>query len=155
MQHPINLMLCQDSSIKALSDLLNSWLRKSLDYDLVMLTISDKEIPSKINECTLHTLPAVVKDLCRSHVGLRSSILRCYVWTASVLEVFSRKAQDWHNQPKAFQGKVKQPTQSTVSTVSTVSKNQHQAKIVMNVVTTELYAWIYRNAFTHMLFMMS
>ena len=74
MQHPINLMLCQNSSIKALSDLLNSWLRKSLDYDLVMLTISDKEIPSKINEFTLHTLPAVVKDLCRSDVGLRSSI---------------------------------------------------------------------------------
>ena len=39
-----------------------------------MLTISDKEIPANINELTLHTLQAVVKDLCRSDVGLQSNI---------------------------------------------------------------------------------
>ena len=45
-----------------------------------MLTISDKEIPAKINEFTLHTLQTVVKDLCRSDVGLQSNIFWCLLF---------------------------------------------------------------------------
>ena len=105
-----------------------------------MLTISDEEISSKINQFTLHTLPAVVKDLCRSDVGLQSSILRCLLCMNSFTarSCFFFKKGTSLTQPA--QGQVKQPK------ASIVNKSQPQAKIVVHVVAQN-----YLHGYTEML----
>ena len=88
------------------------WLAQVLDFGRVLITIL-----SCWQSLIKRFLPKSTNSLCtRYRLWSRTSVVRmwaceaafcdaCYVWTASVLEVLSRKAQDWHNQPKAFQGK--------------------------------------------------
>ena len=147
MQHPINLMLWQNSSSI-------EWLAQFLDFgkDLIKIFSCWQSLMKRF-------LPKSTNSLCtRYRLWSRTSVVRmwackaafcdaCYVWTASLLEVVfsSRKAQVWHNQPKHRSNNQSKHSKQKSAPSKDGNACSHSGTMCMDE----------NNAFTYMLSMMS